>query len=336
MIASFIIPAYNASKYIVRCLDSIYSLCYPTEDYEVIVIDDCSTDNTIEIVQECQNLHGNLILLTQPYNNRQGAARNRGVAIAKGQYVVFVDSDDIIVPTGIESALSIANCEKLDMCCMNYAKVDQQGAYSYAKVISFEGDGLFSGVQLQTKYPYWAAAPWAYVYNAQFLRQTNRPFEEGVLFEDSDFVQVHLHQAKKMNYSSELAYLALYNETSTTRKISYQRLADYVLLGTRMLDFYNSINDQSAYGKSIEEGGLYNIGIALKRLPKLNSSHEVSDFYNRIDSKIMRNEYICYKYPDYLPLWWIQFALRHSVLTKTLLSIYIPIRAFVKRIKNAL
>ena len=63
MSISFIIPAYNASGTIVRCLDSIYALPIEESDYEVIVIDDCSTDNTVEIVKQFAVKHPNLLLL---------------------------------------------------------------------------------------------------------------------------------------------------------------------------------------------------------------------------------------------------------------------------------
>ena len=94
MLCSFIIPAYNASSTIVRCLDSIYTLGLAEQDFEVVCIDDCSTDNTIEVIEHYAKKHSNITLLRQARNHRQGAARNRGVSIAKGEYIVFVDSYD--------------------------------------------------------------------------------------------------------------------------------------------------------------------------------------------------------------------------------------------------
>ena len=85
MLVSFIIPAYNAADTIVRCLESIYGLSLKRDEFEVIVIDDCSTDNTCEIVSKYQSQHPNITLLKQPKNNRQGAARNRGVKVAEGE-----------------------------------------------------------------------------------------------------------------------------------------------------------------------------------------------------------------------------------------------------------
>ena len=114
MNTSFIIPAYNASGTIIRCLDSICGLLIDESDFEVIVIDDCSTDNTVEMVKKYALQHPNVVLLCQPENHRQGAARNRGVAVAKGKYIVFVDSDDES-SKGVVDAVRLAEVNCLDM-----------------------------------------------------------------------------------------------------------------------------------------------------------------------------------------------------------------------------
>ena len=118
MLASFIIPAYNASLTIVRCLDSIYTLGLSEQEFEVICIDDCSKDNTISVIEQYAKQHTNLTLLCQPENHRQGAARNRGVAIAKGKYIVYVDSDDESA-NGVVDALQLAEKNNLDMVAMH-------------------------------------------------------------------------------------------------------------------------------------------------------------------------------------------------------------------------
>ena len=114
MLASFIIPAYNASTTIIRCLDSIYTLGLLEQEFEVICIDDCSKDNTIKVIEQYAKQHTNLTLLSQIENHRQGAARNRGVAIAKGKYIVYIDSDDES-DKGILQALQLVEEHNLDI-----------------------------------------------------------------------------------------------------------------------------------------------------------------------------------------------------------------------------
>lgn len=97
MLLSYIIPLYNASSTIVSCLDSIYTETSAETDYEVIVIDDGSTDKSANIVSHYASEHANLRLVKQT-NKGAAEARNRGLEVAKGHWIRFVDADDRIIP----------------------------------------------------------------------------------------------------------------------------------------------------------------------------------------------------------------------------------------------
>ena len=90
---SVIIPVYNAEKTIRRCLESIMSSEY--EEYEVILIDDGSTDNSVSIISEFANRNRRIKIFTQP-NSGPSAARNKGLTLAEGEIIAFVDSDDYV------------------------------------------------------------------------------------------------------------------------------------------------------------------------------------------------------------------------------------------------
>ena len=92
---SIIIPAYNIEKYITRTLDSILSQNLPSDDFEVIIINDGSTDNTGLIVAEYEEKHNNITLITID-NSGPSVARNLAIDKAKGRYIMFIDADDII------------------------------------------------------------------------------------------------------------------------------------------------------------------------------------------------------------------------------------------------
>ena len=313
MLCSFIIPAYNASRTIVRCLDSIYKLGLAEQDFEVICIDDCSKDNTIAVIEQYAKYHTNINLLCQQENHRQGAARNRGVSIAHGKYILYVDSDDES-DKGLLQALQLAEEKELDMVAMHYVNVDEHGNATEKEPITLEG--VFAGVELQTTHPYWCAGPVPYLYRKSFLEKVNYPFTTDVLFEDSDYVMVHLYYAKRMMYSELCAYMVHYNAISTTHTTTYKHIADYALLGVRMLKFYNSLNDAtSKYAKSILEGGSYNICISCKRLFKLSSIKDVNAFYNRIDTFIKRAALVEYNEPSYYWTSWTKLCLRHKCIT---------------------
>ncbi|MBR6014426.1 MAG: glycosyltransferase family 2 protein [Selenomonadaceae bacterium] len=105
---SVIIPCYNAEKFIRQCLVSVLSSKFT--DYEVIVIDDCSTDKTISEVEKfSSSFDGRLkILSTQKNSGGAGIPRNLGIKSATGKYITFVDNDDMILPTALGNFFEVA------------------------------------------------------------------------------------------------------------------------------------------------------------------------------------------------------------------------------------
>ena len=113
---SIIIPMYNVEKYIGECLDSILNQTF--QNFEVIVIDDCSTDRSVEIVQNYAQTFGGRLKLGRTNKNSNGGGylpRNIGLSIARGEYVFFVDSDDFILLTALETLHAAAKKNKADV-----------------------------------------------------------------------------------------------------------------------------------------------------------------------------------------------------------------------------
>ena len=333
MIVSFIIPAYNASNYIIRCLDSIFELKLPKEEFEVIVVDDCSTDNTCDIVTAYQAKHESITLLKQPKNNRQGAARNKGVRNAKGKYIVYVDSDDEVAQ-GIVQALELAEKNNLEMVAFRVHKVDENGVEAEYKHLPYSENDVFTGIELQTNHPFWGTAPWGYVFGKTFIEHVNYPFVEEVLFEDSDYINYHLYEVTRMGYCDVLGYKFKYNHNSTTHTMSYKHLADYFLLGTRMLKLYDKIDDKTTtYATSIQEGGSYNIWMAFRRLWKLDSTEAIKMFYKRIDERADRAAYLDNKEPKYCWTLWTKLGLRHKAVMTYIVGLMIFCRKCLRTFK---
>ena len=325
MRVSFIIPAYNASSTIVRCLNSIYALPIDKSDYEVIVIDDCSTDNTVEIVKQFAVNHSNLLLLQQAENHRQGTARNKGLLCSKGQFIMFVDSDDEI-SKGVVAAVRMAEELNLDMVAMRYVKVDSEGQVVEEVHLPYDHNATFTGIEMQTVFPFWCTGPTPYIYSKSFLEKVNYPFAEEVLFEDSDFVNVHLYHAKRMAYADDCGYCYHFNATSTTHTTSYKHLADYALLGTRMLAFYESIPEKTTkYAESILEGGSFNIMKSFRRLVRLNSLAEIQAFYDRLDAHYDRSLLLAYRRPNYCWTRWTRLCLKHRKAASLLSVCFMPL-----------
>lgn len=120
---SVIVPSYNVASTVVKCLDSVYAQTYG--DLEVIVVNDGSTDNTLQILGDYRRSHESLVLIDQS-NQGLSAARNAGLDAATGEYIFFLDSDDYLGPEEIE-LLAEAMDEGFDMAVGGMTYVDADG-----------------------------------------------------------------------------------------------------------------------------------------------------------------------------------------------------------------
>ena len=108
---SVIIPVYNVEDYLKECLDSVLS--QTLKDIEVICVDDCSTDDSLKILQEYANNDDRIKIIKNEKNSGQGFSRNEGIKKATGEYIGFVDSDDFIDLNLFE--ISFKKAKKLDL-----------------------------------------------------------------------------------------------------------------------------------------------------------------------------------------------------------------------------
>ena len=121
---SVIIPLYNAENFISECLDSVLS--QTLQDFEIIVVDDCSTDNSVAIVESyAEKFGGRLALLrTKKNSGCAGVPKNRGFNYSRGEYVFFLDADDAIIPTAFEELYRVAKNFSADVvACEKYYEV---------------------------------------------------------------------------------------------------------------------------------------------------------------------------------------------------------------------
>ena len=106
---SIIVPCFNVSEYINRCLKSLVNQTIGIENIEIILVDDASTDNTLELLESWEKEYSeSIMVITYEENLRQGGARNVGLEYASGEYIGFVDADDWVEEDFYEEAYSIA------------------------------------------------------------------------------------------------------------------------------------------------------------------------------------------------------------------------------------
>ena len=118
---SVIVPAYNSQAYIDKSIRSIQN--QSLKDWELIIIDDCSKDNTLEICKDKAKEDKRIIVIELEKNGGPSKARNHGIEIAKGEYIAFVDSDDTVEVDFLEKLVQIAEEDDCDVVWCNYKEV---------------------------------------------------------------------------------------------------------------------------------------------------------------------------------------------------------------------
>ena len=242
---SIIVPCYNREKYIRPCLDSILAQTLPLQMLEIILVDDCSTDHTPEILKEYEAKYPDNILLVQCEKNSTGyvgIVRNIGMSYASGSYITFVDSDDLIEPTLLEKLYTKAVLYHADIVdcghkifrgsevCGVSNKIERfyQLDNPQEKKYLFMTEGVEGTV-------------WGKLYDAHFLKEHNILFpEDQHIGEDSLFHGISLFFAKRFYCLPELLYdyrlndEGIWNSDKTTDFIldafhTQEKLYDYYL-----------------------------------------------------------------------------------------------------------
>lgn len=212
---SIIIPAYNVESYIAKCLDSVLNQTY--KNLEIIIVDDGSTDKTPQILEEFAKKYPQIRIIKQQ-NSGQSCARNRGIREAKGEYIVFIDSDDwisssLIIETFLNKIKS-SNSDYVQggMCFLMYGQVTKK--YIPAHKEALTGDSIVeAAINLNGLY----TGPIAKIFKTDFLKSNNLFFIEGLVNEDTAHSIIIAAYASKVSFINDVTYNIREREGSTSR-----------------------------------------------------------------------------------------------------------------------
>lgn len=186
---SVIIPVYNVQKYLRDCLDSVLAQTYT--DYEIICVDDASTDTSLGILYEYQQKYKFLQIITHDENRGLSAARNTGLDHAAGRYVVFLDSDDMLEKEALYRLYCAAEEKSLEMIIFDYSEIYEEGlsnTFAHAEVREKEKyPGVLSGRDMFCRYIHnndVSVSAWTKMYLREFIERNKLRFYEGILHED--------------------------------------------------------------------------------------------------------------------------------------------------------
>lgn len=141
-LVSVVIPTYNRQDSVIRAVKSVLAQTY--KPLEVIIVDDCSTDNTVEMVKTAFESNSSVVFYRQEKNSGACAARNKGVQISKGEYVAFLDSDDEYLPEKLSKQIALLNMRNADLCATDYIRIDKQKKKTIVPTFKPDDEDFFS------------------------------------------------------------------------------------------------------------------------------------------------------------------------------------------------
>ena len=224
---SVVIPLYNTEKYIGECLNSILNQTF--QNFEVIVVDDCSTDSSCAIVESYAEKFGGRLALSRLEKNSGGCAlpRNKGLALSRGEYIFFMDADDLLTLTALEELYTLAKNFDADVvyCEKHYnlnsdtkiIKIDSGQRGEFVDKPTLEMENLSERVQGILTGRYWVT-PW------RKLVRRNLLIEHEIFFplvrpgEDDFWTYDLVFHAKRFLRVPNVVYIWRQNEQSVTRK----------------------------------------------------------------------------------------------------------------------
>ena len=213
---SIIVPVYNVEQYVRTCIESIYKQGLDEDRFEVLIVNDGTKDKSMEVIQDIIAQHKNIVVINQE-NQGLSMARNNGMAKAKGQYILMIDSDDLLVENSVKPLLEKALETKADMVVADFVKMDdketEQGKFRSLQSTTIDftairGEDIYLNSLNPTQ-----CYVWHTLYRTAFLRNNNIVFLRGMRYEDIAFTHECYLKATMCLFTSNPIYLYRVNRT---------------------------------------------------------------------------------------------------------------------------
>lgn len=215
---SIVIPVYNVEKYIEQCIDSILNQTYPY--FELICVDDGSTDSSYEILKKYEKQDSRVIVIQQK-NQYAGVARNRGMEIAKGKYILFLDADDFIEENTLELLVDYAEKQKTEVLVFDafqYDNVTEKviNTLWVALKPALFGKGIKAADEMRdVVFDFTTPVPWNKFYLREFVECNQLQFQNLKRTNDLFFVYASLACANRIGMLEEKLYYYRDNNKSS-------------------------------------------------------------------------------------------------------------------------
>ena len=240
---SFIIPMYNVAKWVGRCIASVRNQGLAPQDYEIIIVNDGSTDDSLQVVNDflAREMQSGVetapVIIIEQDNKGLSAARNAGFKQARGNYVWWIDGDDTLEACFAPRLLERAEKERLDVLCFGLNVIDDEKGTSTQYKIEDETKGrTVRGEEFMIKCGMPAAA-WSAIYRRGFVERYNLRFLEGVYHEDQEFTPRAYFLARRIAFEGVNVYNYYQREVSLMSDKNPKKTQDLLVICQRLWDF---------------------------------------------------------------------------------------------------
>lgn len=238
---SVIIPCYNVEEFVGKCIEIVEA--DSLKEKEIILVNDGSTDDTLKIIKEYEKKYKNIKVINQN-NSGQGVARNRGLGISRGEYIMFLDSDDYIAKDTISIMYKFAKKNSSDYVYCDYYEHynDHDKFVSNYKTGDSKKDAIVANF-----------APWAKLISKDLIDSINFKFCEGKIFEDVAVIPHLAASSNKPTYLNKALFYYNMTNSSTTRKKEYdQKFEDIIYISDYIYELFSNSNYLNLYQDEIK------------------------------------------------------------------------------------
>lgn len=239
---SVVIPVYNTKEYLARCVNSVLNQTFG--DISVILVDDGSTD-TSNIV--CDSFKTDTrVSVIHKENGGLSSARNAGIALAEGEFVCFVDSDDYLPPNAIERLVLAANADTDLVICGYFLDYGTKKKANYVKSGNYTLNNI-GGTFAELKAKHIFDPAWNKLIRLDFLKENNILFKEGELYEDTEFTTRLFKSSPNIKVISDCLYYYVQRQGSITKRFNAQKLATLKCRALDLIDLSLMLNNKQAF-----------------------------------------------------------------------------------------
>lgn len=242
---SIIIPVFNSEKYLNKCIESCCKCFQRNENFEIILVDDGSTDNSGSICDFWGHEY-DFIKVIHKANGGVSSARNLGIKAAQGKYIAFIDSDDYLEGKDFNNILNTCIENDLDVCFYKFKIMDRNGGFKICFDHAFSYNNIYTGEYVIENNFNTSSACIAF-FKLEHIKKHSISFCEDMAYsEDADFVFHAIVFAKKIMFTNYAPYVYAYNGESATNSTNtniekrHKKIRSNILMAKHLNEIYHN------------------------------------------------------------------------------------------------